>query len=534
MKLVPYLVLFAFSASLSVSAATLRPDSLPKIFQTVECPAVGEEYERMIAKLDAIKTSVKDSANCEPVNLAVKSLEQLLNGDRQKVLELIERGQDTPLTVEESNLISAYAENVTKKVSTLNDLFRGSQQCFSGDVNNEQNLANFANFVGEAAQFAGSVAGPWGTPIAIGGNVIAGFMKGLDQVLKSHNKGYDFSKREQWTNYVMNLCTYYSYRDQIDHLLNPGVRVGELQTLRSELDRQLEIMTANCEECRDIQSTYEAKKRAGPKALASMLKKSITDADEKFIQSVGTYTLQNLGLRDWADEEIGRLQSETASYSNGVTGRNVLYDAKVEIEQFLVEREAPRFLGHQIHRSRQEYQEFLSTLSYEGVPLYLELEQKNRGVFTAPLKNVYWSNELEVFRSLVIQPLNWSILEDGGETEDLQFAWRAYAERSINQLRASESSTQVVQEFCRFFKHAGLYGGELRWVCTGNDFTDLVKVQGGLDQELASSAQVQGLRPSPLLKNDPNEKIATDKVDALIKGVELRGQELTGGLRARL
>lgn len=71
-------------SALSLVFATSAAAAPLKLFPAASCPAVGEEYEQMLSKLDSIKASIKDGANCSQVVLKVKSLEQLLSTDRQK------------------------------------------------------------------------------------------------------------------------------------------------------------------------------------------------------------------------------------------------------------------------------------------------------------------------------------------------------------------------------------------------------------------------------------------------------------------
>lgn len=521
-------VVFGFHFS---AMAQLNSPLLPANYQLVKCPAVPEEYERMIAQLDSMKASIKENANCKPITDSVKTLEELLNTDRKKVIELVDRGDEVPLTAEESELIAKYSENITKKVSSLADLFMGSKQCFEGDQVDNQ-LASLAGFVGEASALAGSVAGPWGTPIAIAGNVIAGFMKGLDQIIKSHNQGYDFTKRAQWMNYVQNLCTYHTYKDQIDHLLNPGTRIEQLKVFRAKLDSQIAILTEKCPECASIKSTYLANRGASQAKLQVLMKRDLDNADSRYTEAVASFTLENLGLRDWAEKEIKRLMDEANQHTNTVSGRNVLYSAKREIEEFLISHEAQRFLYNQIRESHEQYQEFLWHSENDGSLVYYDLQKAGAQAIARPLPN-RWGDGTEYFRSLVTNAIYWDRIPQTPANEDLMYSWRAYVLQSVDKLRTSESSVEVVQSFCTFFKLSGVYDGDIRSVCNSPDFIELVGIQGGLDKEIVASATIGGLAPSPLLVNDPNVVFSANRYDALMKGVELRETKLQSGLQLR-
>ena len=221
-----------------IAQADSPSDDPTQLYQVAQCPAIGEDYERMVAKLDTIKAAIKDTGNCKHVTLAVDTLQKLLDEDRQKAIDIVDKSSEAGLSKEDSEFIKKYAEGLTKKVASLSDLFLHSNQCFAEDAPDP--LSSLSGIVGEASSLIGSVAGPWGAPIALAGNIIAGFLSGLNEVMNSR-AGYDFSKRDQWMSYVQNLCTYHTYREQVESLLDPVGRLSQLRTLQAKLEAQIEV-----------------------------------------------------------------------------------------------------------------------------------------------------------------------------------------------------------------------------------------------------------------------------------------------------
>lgn len=526
-------------AGVLVSGAAFA-DSKP-LFPVLACPAVGEEYEKMIAKLDSIKASVKTDANCTNVELKVKNLEDLVTKDREEVMEIINRarakqGQTpvdpgtvqgqvqaqaaTALTPEEMTKVRNYAENVTKKVAALNDLFMQNNYCFRGDKPDNQ-LASLAGFVGEAANMVGSLAGPWGTPIALAGNVIAGFMTGMDMIFKSR-AGYDFDDRAQWISYVQNLCTYHSYRDQIEHLLNPIGRVSQLRALQDKLDAQIRVMERECADCRVIANGYHANASGmNQSELLETLGGHIEAADRQNEKPYGTYMIQSLGLRDWTLEEIKRVQKEAQTYWADATGRHLLSQAKADIEQFLIAREGPNFLRHGVAQSRRDYQEFATMIGTEGRTVYMMLMRSNPGVLPVKLSNPAWTDPMEMFRALVIQPLNWEVLEASQQRDEMQFTWTHFRDQSLDRFRTSLASTQVVQSFCSFFKHAGYYGPDIRDNCNSGYFKRQILEQNLLTNEL-TAAKINMGPINGTFRADPSEGQSLTAIEAITKEIEER------------
>lgn len=495
-----------------------------QIFPVLQCPAVTEEFATMISKLETIKTSIKATANCQNVVLQVDSLQKLLDDDRQKVLDIVSSSQEQGLTAEQSKIVKDYAEGLTKKVASLNDLFLNSNQCFSEDANKNQ-LASLAGFVGEASQLVGSVSGPWGAPIALAGNVVAGFLTGLDAVLKSR-AGYDFDNRAQWLSYVQNLCTYHSYREQIAHLIDPAGRIHELKVLKGKLEAQISAMTNSCEECRTIASNFNSQSTLlNVQSMRELVDKEVRAADAKFSKPYGSYTLQNLGLRDWVTGEIKRMEKEAAGEWGNASGQYILTRAKDEIEDFLIRREAPKFLDFQVARGLSDYYAFRGFVADEGQGLYNSILQTNTGALTATVPRGWGTDPISYFNALILNPIHWDKLIQTEAGQDLQFSWNHFRAQSLLALRTSQTTTRVAQSFCSFFKHTDQYNSDIRSACANPQFKDLVAQQTQLDQEIgkakAWSPSLTTLEAEPIVADDAN--LAMDAVEALTKTIELRG-----------
>lgn len=488
------------------SAALAAP---PMLSTVAQCPAVGEEFETMLAKLDNIKTSIKEGANCANVTLKVQSLQDLLTTERQKILEIVQGGQSHALTPEQTEQVRNYAEEVTKKIAALHDLFTGSNRCFRDD-NAENNLASLSGFVSEAANMVSSVAGPWGTPIALAGNVVAGFLTGLDQIMKTR-AGYDFSKPESWRNYVQNLCTFHSYRDQVEHLLNPQARVAQLRALKVRLDSQITLMNSRCEECQTIERTFESQSLSSP---------DVRSANARFTKPFGTFMLYSLGIRRWVTNEVTRVQRESDTFWADVSGRHLLSQARADLEQFLVGRESPRFLNWQAGQSSRDFGAFQGFVLQEGRALHGQLAAINAGVVTTPVRS-YFTNPIDLFRALLITPLKWDLVpaEQLSETQD---SWNSYRDRSISRLRDAEMSLQVVQGFCSFFRKAGYYSSQIKAACTGRAVRDVAAQINELNGQLATVNIPSPIQIDPLIF-DPNAGVTRaprNGLEALDKTVE--------------
>ncbi len=495
----------AIIAFFTMSQALAQTPAVP-LTQPVQCPSIGDEFNKLLGRLESIKTKIKKTANCENVDLTVKSLEDLLVKDREKFLEIIEIGRTQPLNEEQTNQVRKYAENITLKVTSIYDLFTQANSCFN-DGGSITDIQQLSGFVSEVSRLVAAVSGPWATPIALTGTVVAGFLTGMDKALKAR-AGFDFSTPSDWKSYVQNLCSFHNYREQIEHLLDPDRRIRQLSDLKALLNDRLKQMTGDCPDCRQIQENFNSEMQVTDPMVQS--------ADRNHAKPLGTYTLYMMGLRDWADSEIKRVQSEAKSFWADVTGRHLLFTARDELERFLVDRESPRFLNHQTKVTLESFKQLNLMAHAEGRNLYYQIRALNP---QAVGEVGYFPQYLDYFNVLVLQPIRWELLPKSADITDLQYAWTHYRDRNVNRIRATESSVFVSQAFCEFFRHAGYYTSAIRSACTSTALRNQASQIADLGEQLLAAGVVG--QPSPI---DPNvfnpgagsdEKIPRTKLESL-------------------
>ncbi|MGE4131726.1 MAG: hypothetical protein AB7F86_08805 [Bdellovibrionales bacterium] len=472
MKSIVSLFLICFTVGFQTARAAESFPGLPKM---VKCPAIGDEYAKLLSKLDAIKASIKADANCKHVELKVKSLEDLLVTDRQKILDITSKSKEQILSQQEAALVADYAENVTTKVASLYDLFTDANRCFADDKA-EDSLAQLASFASEASRLVASVSGPWGTPIALAGHVVAGFLTGLDKVMKSR-VGYDFQKPDQWKNYVQTLCTFHSYQDQVEHLLNPQAKLQKLKALSDRLKLSLSQMTHSCAECEVIESNLGKKSESELEAMAQ----SVDRANSK---PLGSYTLYGAGIQAWVQREMTRVQQESTSYWAGISGRHVLAQSRYELQSFLVDREAPRFLAYQIGKASQDHRRFMTFAGSEGRGLYYQISRANQDAVVV-LPSSLFADPIQYFQALILNPIRWELMSPTVETEDLRYAWQHYRDQGLNLFSMGKGSLQVVQGFCGFFQQSSYYSPAIRSYCTSRSAQDLASQIASLEKHLS-------------------------------------------------
>ncbi len=412
--------------------------------ELVQCPAVSEDFAQLLAKVDALKASIKNEANCKEVARSVDRKLGGLQADREGFLDLIKKAQAAPLSDAESKAVADYASSVTERISALIDLITQSNHCFQDNAGKEA-LTSLSGFVSEAASLLSSVAGPWGAPISIGGQIISGFLTGLDKVIKSR-VGYDFNDQSQWMSYVQTLCTYYALRQDVQALLHPEERIAELQSIGRKLDLNMS---------------------------------SIATTDPK--NSNSTLLALNGRIKNaqiWIQREIEHVQTEANSYWNNVTGKAVLSQAAHEIEDFLVQKEGPNFLNFELAQSERHFKELAGYLFRDGADLLHLAHQANLTDREPPKDNgvfLIWpsGDEAPVYKALT--GLDWRLRYKELHRADDELGFRLNNGRkiAINKFDTAAWAFGVTDVFCDFFQQSDLYSWALQSVCTSQQYKKL-------------------------------------------------------------
>jgi hypothetical protein len=464
MKTMNFLV-FGLIASFSAQAAN-------EPFKLLKCPAVPQAYTQMITELSVLKTAIKRDAACSPVQSEVKSLESLLGARRTTVVELIKKNKTEPLQERELDEVRTYVEDVTKKVFATAELLDRNKNCFSED-NQALGLSDLASITLDATALAKTVAGPWSAPIAIGGQALAGIMQGLDKVVKSR-RGYDFTKLEQRQSYVQSLCTYYNYRQDIENLLFPDQRVAQLRSLDFALKTGLNGMVQSCPECRQISELSKAPNQVP--GNAGTINGLASSADAAYKLPLGSITVKTISSMGWVRGELNRIAEEMEGDVS--IGRDLVSEIKADIDQFLFDKEAPRFIRFQNKKAADLFHDFRSyVVSEAGSLIYAAGD-----TISLPVNSVYNMNELEIINQ--VKSLKGPLAAT--KQTNLLSRIAEFERRTSDLLARTRLAMEVQATYCQFFQRAGLYNSGIQYACEGGSSVNLVEALKRLEQKPAS------------------------------------------------
>jgi hypothetical protein len=421
----------------------------------------------MITELSVLKTAIKRDAACAPVQSEVKCLENLLGARRTTVVELIKKNKTEPLQERELEEVRTYVEDVTKKVFATAELLDRNKNCFSED-NQALGLSDLASITLDATALAKTVAGPWSAPIAIGGQALAGIMQGLDKVVKSR-RGYDFDKLEQRQSYVQSLCTYYNYRQDIENILFPDQRVAKLRSLDYALKTGLNGMVQNCPECRQISELSNKGNTGTINGLAS-------SADSIYKLPLGSITVKTISSLGWVRGELNRIAEEMEGDVS--IGRDLVSEIKADIDQFLFDKEAPRFIRFQNKKAAGLFHEFRSYTISEAQSLLISAGD----TLSRPMNSLYDMNELDIINQVKALKGPLAATKQAGLLGRID----EFERRTSDLLARTRLAMEVQVTYCQFFQRAGLYNAGIQYACEGGSSVDLAATLKNLEQKPAS------------------------------------------------
>lgn len=491
-------VAYADSIEFPVDSGAINQGDIAPV---LKCPAIPEQYSKMITQLNVLKTAIKKDAACEPINSEVASLESLIGKRRDEVQAIIDKSKTQALDETDLAKVKSYVEDVTKKVISTAELFDRNNTCFLADKK-ALSFGDLASITLDATALAKTIAGPWATPISLGGQALAGIFQGLNTVVKAR-RGYDFTNIAARQSFVQSLCAYYNYRQDIEYLLYPENRVAQLKGLEGTLSTNLKGVVDNCPECTDLAkkviSNLKGETVTGKIKPADAINADVAKINAIYARPLGTYTVKTLSTLKWITTEVDRIKTESTEDSN--IGRDFLSEMKADLDHFMFETSAPAFVSFQANKGLDLYHQFHDYVMGEG-----EMIQNQAYAVTHKYQNLNALNEGEAIRA--ITDLADSLKASGQPGLVSRIA--DYKRKSLELYDRTRIAASVNDTYCGFFQRANVYGSEIQVACEGSYANalrrNLVRLQGN------------PVMPQPI-QGATTKEYVTEWVDSLTKVV---------------
>lgn len=437
----------------------------------VQCPASDSALKDLRKKLLDLKVSISKKAKCSgfrsEASTSIDGLADLITTDRDNFLNLITKGQVEGLSESDSQSIQNYITNLTVKSSNLLSILSGEDACFDEDKKGQ--TADFiTSLIGEASKVLSVIGGPQiGGLVSIASNVITGFSEAIS-IINENKVGYDFSVPEQKIAFADSLCALFEYRRELDNLMNPYETTERLEQLMASVNKQLSKLQKNCVECAALIAKVDARTANATDDGVLEIEKvdqiwsprfeqnialEAKKIDQLYTNKVGTHTFKALKTRNWLPLRIRAVENSALVADLGLLDVLIQID---NVERFLVDRQAGKFLDQMIKDSETARYNVDRYLSDEASSLAYELEV---------MPEEFWTG-------------NWTKAEEAYEIylEGLQVASRSkdrlvrsklksFAASFVLKSKTLNATIDVSQNYCKFFENSNWYRGNIPSKC---------------------------------------------------------------------
>lgn len=479
----------AFTVAVGISPAWGQTSGSLRPYAPVECPRIPAAYGTVLEQLTALKSQIQSSANCEGVKIEVGQLENIVRSERRtRFLDIVRNNADRTLTPDDTEFLQRYSTEVSDASLRLMAIFRSQSSCFP-EAERGTSLAALTTVVHEASSLLSQVAGPYGAPIAIGGNILTGVLQGI-QAFERSRPGYRFDNPSERRAFTEQLCLYHLYRQQLDELLYPEVRINDLRSLERHLTQKVDELRQNCVECKEIADTYSSDTRHSPEQ-----QRLIEAANQRFQMALGTETVNAIQTRAWVASEIERIDRLRALSSRSI-GPQEIYFLRSDLDSFFFTSQAPSFLHWQLGQALRSDYRFKSHADGWTREILRRWDNGNPPLRpSAPLPE-----RVRVLTQLPAERRNPELTayieSQSSQSRDLyQLTWSAFG---------------VIEEYCHFFRESRSLSRELLLHCSDENLqSQRARLSSREDFDLFNRPNLSALLPpswtptQPEIKNRP-------------------------------
>jgi len=443
--------------------------------QSYQCPSSPEDHSAALNGLLELQSKLREVAcGNEKLTTSLDQIAKLAGDDRKKFLAIIGSNENQRLSPADADFVRNYSTTVTETVGGFMSLlqptgdrqgffgFGGKDICQLSEPTRAEMVAKTSVLVSEVTSLVSKVAGPYGVPIAIGGQVLSGFLQGMSNFF-TKSQVINFSKLENRLLYSESLCIFNGLDAEARQLLAPREHLRGLRAAESFAVAKLEEFQESCEECATLIQEYVPPSADQdftdvlPQIAVSPALEKLRGLQETVKDSSLVETQENLDALIWISREVERYEALEQAPSGGIaTGE--LQSLKIKMREFF-QRAGGSFLTWFIRdefpRNVKQLERSLRTLrvrAADGSRLpTLNDETLMDHIGTKSLWNLALLNqELDrvEMNSLLVNNVQW-IYDD----------WR------LLELRLAS-----YDEYCKFYSEAALTSSQIFRQCQNNDY----------------------------------------------------------------
>ncbi len=215
--------------------------------KTMVCPALTSEGASIVTSIQDLRNQVKPFPECEPISKKlIEVAEVMTSKDWSKITTALK--EETEFDGEDLQKIAGMTERASMAINDVIGQVTNNKKCVDGK-NKGSFMAKLSGVVKGVSTVVGTVSGPYGMAVNLGGTLVSSAISGIDNYYKSQNP-YKFSDPDDELLFMNQFCSYAEIQKDINDYLNLEVRPEELESLEGYLKIKQDDLEANCPECR--------------------------------------------------------------------------------------------------------------------------------------------------------------------------------------------------------------------------------------------------------------------------------------------
>lgn len=226
------------------------------------CPNISEDGNQLLSRVNSLKLQLEsNSPVCKSLSQKLDQVSSILSKEEWATVKSLVKGNSvTSLEGEEINKLSVLTTDISSTLTEIvQSLNTNGQNCVS-NKNKTSFLLGLSTVIGSASQVIGNVTGPYAIAINLGGQILAGAIKGIDQIIDKNT--YNFRDDEKEKIFMNQFCAFSEIQKDINDYLNLDTRQEEINELQKFLKIKVKDLKENCQECNGIETAWVAREQA--------------------------------------------------------------------------------------------------------------------------------------------------------------------------------------------------------------------------------------------------------------------------------
>lgn len=229
--------------------------------KSMVCPAITSEASTIINSIQALKNQLKTYDECKDLPNKLELVSKIMTGKEWvKVKETMDAGES--FEVDQLKNISDLTQQASFALNDVVSQISNKRRCVD-DKSQASFMAKLSGVVKEVSTVIGTVAGPYGMAVTMGGTLISSAITGIDKFYKSQHP-YNFSKKDDEILFVNQFCAYTEVLKDMNDYVNmvDDDRAKELEALEAYLKIKQSDLENNCPECKAQVIAWKANEKA--------------------------------------------------------------------------------------------------------------------------------------------------------------------------------------------------------------------------------------------------------------------------------